>query len=161
MAKVNPTAKSAPAAPASARPGVQEPAAKKPEKAKVVRVLHPALQPDGEGKATTKLKEIPADFNPKLHKPLTRKHFEDESIFLELKAREFDAKAANLRKQAEELKKIGTVKDRGAAKKLLSLQKRIDELTKDLAAKGVDVDAIKQALFSKQAAKEEPAPAQA
>lgn len=144
MAAVFPTAKKPEAAkPAgAAKPGTADAKAAKPAKEKIVKILHPALEADKDGKPTKKLKEIPADLNVKRHKPLMRKNFEDESMFFELKAREFDAKAADFRKQAVEYKALGGAAKSGAAKRLLAMQKRIDELKKQLTDQGLDVGAI-------------------
>lgn len=148
-------AAAAPTAP-SAKPGTKDVKAAKPEKKQ--RVFYPGLEAgpvmeDGKPKlnkkgkpiirASKKLAAVPADFDIKLHKPLTRDSFEDESLYFELKAQYFDKKAAELRSQAADVKALGSVKDRGAAKKLLTLQKRMAELTAELEGKGVDLTAIK------------------
>lgn len=154
--------------PPSAKPGTVDPVAEKP--AKVKPVFYPGLEAkpvvvDGKPKLnkagkeivrpTKKLDAVPADYDPKKHKPLGKADFADESIFLELKAQRLEQQAADLRKQAADVKALGSIKDRGAAKKLLNLQKRIDELTKDLEGKGVDLTAIKAKLAASMAAKTE------
>lgn len=161
MAKVTPTAPAAPratapapvgsnpAAPPSAAPGTKEPKAKKEKKDKVKKAWHPALEPDAEGKPTKTIAKIPDDFDPKLHRPFGRKNLEDESLWYEIQARKFEAKAADCRRQGEEAKKLGSVKDKQSAKKLLALQKRIDEVTKTLEGSGVDVAALLAALKAK------------
>lgn len=157
--KVAPQAK--PAAAPSAAPGTAAPEAARAKKEKRVRVFHPLLQPTEKEKEggkkvtvpTAKLKDIPADYDSKVHKPLKRQHFEDESQWFELQARAYDRKAAEMRKQAEEFKRIGAVPgtDKGTAKKLMKLQSQIDDLLSGMQAKGVDTEAILKVLAAKKA----------
>jgi len=166
MAAINPTTK-APAG--NAKPGAKEAKAAKEPKAKVVRTFHPALdvKKNEKGKLapTVKLDKIPDDFDAKKYKPLQRRDFNDESIWFEVKAREMDVKAADYRKQATEFKALGGAAKSGQAKRLLAMQKRVAELTAQLAAQGLDVNAILAAANAAAAAKapaaEQPAPAAA
>lgn len=116
---------------AGARPGAKEPKAKKEKK---VRIAYPV--PEGG------LEAVPADFDPKVHKPLGRKNFKNEAVWYELKAQELEKKAASLRVEATNIGKLGNVKDRAKAKRLLDLQKRMAELSESLVAEGVDVEAL-------------------
>lgn len=159
--------KQAPKAPASAKPGTSDVAAQKPEKAKKAkRQHHPLLAAKANDKGrlvpSVQLKEIPKDYDPKLHLPLGRKSFEDESLWYEIKAQELERKAAAMREEGKQIKAIGGSKDRAAAKKLIALQKRIADLTAELSGKGVDVSAITaklQADLAAKTAKPEAAPA--
>lgn len=119
--------------------------------ATVQRIFHPLLEAkektlESSGKKvmrpTKKIAEIPADYNPKLHKPLKRNDFEDESIWYELQAQKLEAKAKELREEGKQLKTLGGVKDRADAKKLLAMQKRMLELLTQMQSKGVKVDDI-------------------
>lgn len=96
------------------------------------RVVYPGLyKPSdvaGADPVRVKLKEIPADYSPKKHKPMTRKDFEDESLFFELQAQVCERKAKRFREMAEESKKLGNVGDVKTAKKLLGMQKRMNEM---------------------------------
>lgn len=144
------------------------PEGKKPRKPRagsaVKRIHHPLLQAqektiEKSGKKvirpTAKLKEIPADYNPKIHKPLSRRDFDDESLALEWQAKGYEEKAKSLREQATELRGMGGIKDRAEAKKLLALQKRMLEMTASLEARGVNVDKIKAKLAADLQAKNE------
>jgi len=157
----------------SSKPGSKAPEAAKPKKEKVVRQFHPALaaQPavkDGKPvtnkkgqpviRPTKKLDAVPTDFDPKLHKPLGKADFADESLFYELKAVQLDKQAAALRSKAADIKALGSVKDRQAAKKLLSLQKRMKELVESLKASGVDTSVV-DAMVKKQLEAAQSAPA--
>lgn len=164
MGKVNPTApqKAPPVEAPSAAPGTKEPKAKKEKKEKVKKIWHPLLNPNAEGKPTSQLDKIPDDFDPKLHKPFGRKHLKDESLFFELKARKYDALAADMRRQAEQAKQLGGMKDGKSAKKLIALQKRLDEQVAKMTAAGVDVAALLAAVKAKTeaaATPNEPTPA--
>lgn len=142
----NPT-KNAPAAPvASAKPGTKEPKAKKEKKEKAKRVDFPGLfvEKDGE-KRRVKLAEYPANFDPKVHKPLRRGDFENESVFLLRKADEFEQRAKDLRNEATIAEKLGNQADRAKAKRLAAMQKKIAELEASLKESGVDVEAILKA----------------
>jgi len=96
------------------------------------RIVYPGLyKPSdvaGADPVRVKLKEIPADYSPKKHKPMTRKDFEDETLFFELQAQVCERKAKRFREMAEESKKLGGVGDVKAAKKLLGMQKRMNEM---------------------------------
>lgn len=118
----------------------------------VKRIYHPLLEAAEKVleksqkkvmRPTKQLDTVPSDFNPKIHKGLRRADFVDESVFLEHKAQLLELKAKELREQAKDLKTLGGIKDRADAKKMLTLQKRMTELTAKLAGSGkVDVNAI-------------------
>lgn len=142
---VPPTAPAGGAAP-SARPGTADATGKKEKKEKVVRVAYPGLK--NEAGEAVKLTSRPTDFDLKKHKPLRPADFEDEGIWYEMKAEAHDKIAANLREKADEVRKVGPIKEKGKAKKLLQMQKRMAELTEHLKKQGVDVDALLKAAMS-------------
>lgn len=160
----------APAAPSS-KPGTKAPEAAKPEKAKKApRQYYPGLEakpvidPDTnkprlskQGKQivrpTKKLAAVPADFDIKAHKPLGRNDFEDESLWYELRAQDYERKAKEMREQGAEIKALGGIEDRKEAKKLLELQKKMAELTAKLKGKNVDVDGITKRIEAQLAEK--------
>jgi hypothetical protein len=115
----------------SARPGTKDDSGKK---AKVERVEYTV--PEGG------FTEIPSDFSSKIHKPLKRKDFKDEALWFELRAAELEAKAKRARAEADNVRKLGGVKDRAKAKRLISMQKRMAEISEQLTAQGVDVAAL-------------------
>lgn len=87
-------------------------------------------------------KEVPADFDYDAHKPLKKRDFAEDYVYLEYKAAECEAKAAQFRKEAEECKKLGSSSARAAAKRLVKMTEKMAELQAQLAAAGVDVDAL-------------------
>lgn len=151
--QVTGTAKAAPAkadpkaAKPSARPGTPDTAGEKPAKEKVKRVIHPSLikteMKDGKPEETrVRVKDIPADFDAKIHKPLQRRDFEDEGMWYELQARKLDEKAAKLRQLAKESKALGNTTERAKTKRLVQMNKKMLELADQLRAAGVPVDDI-------------------
>lgn len=138
MAKATAPASAPKTAPKSAAPGTVDKAAGKKEKVK--KAIYPGLL-DAEG-APQKLKEIPTDFDAKLHKPLKKTDFEGEWTYLEMKAVELESKAKKLRSEAETIKSLGSSADRSKAKKLLAMQERMAELMQSLRDQGIDPDAI-------------------
>lgn len=135
-----------PAAPAasaagSAAPGTADAAGKKEKKKKGKRVLYPALW-DAKDEKRLKLAEIPADFDAKVHKPLGRKDFEDETLWYELRARALEAKAAAMRKLGAEAKAAGGTTEAQKAKKFVAMQSKIDELLATLKAAGMSDEQI-------------------
>ena len=138
----------------STKPGEPVPAAKAPEKPK--RVPYPGLNADKDGKTTTRLKDFPADHDPKLHKPLTRKDFENEAPFLRKTAAELEARAKKLRAEAEDAEKLGSASQRAAAKKLRAMFDKLNDLRAELEKDGVDVGSIMGNLVQAQAAPEAP-----
>lgn len=123
----------------SSKPGEPAPAAKKES---IKRVPHPALKADEKGKATVQLDDFPADFDPKVHKPLRRGDFKNEAPFLERKATELEARARELRREADEARKLGSQADRAKAKKLRAMMDKMEEIKAQLKAQGIDVDAV-------------------
>lgn len=122
----------------STKPGDPAPEAKKE---KPERIYHPALDAkpgeDGKLKPTVKLKDWPADFDPKIHKQLKRGHFENEAPLLRKRAEEYREKAAKLDVEASDCEKNGG-KAKGKVKKLRSMMDRFAELRAELEAEGTD-----------------------
>lgn len=126
----------APAAPKNgAKPGTEDKKAAKVKKVAFTSTDETVMK-DG------KLLVIPTDHDAKVHLPIKRKGFADEGMFYELRARQMEAKAADYRKMAADSAKLGGVKDKAKAKQLLKMQDKIAELTKTLAAAGIDVAAL-------------------
>ena len=121
----------------SAAPGTKEPKAKK-EKVAKVKYTAPAGSAWVDDKGL--LTRWPDDFDPKRHKGLDRKQFAEEHVFFSLQADRLEAAAVKMRERAEESKKLGNVKDRTRAKKLLAAQKRLEALKAEMISEGVDVD---------------------
>lgn len=135
-------------APVSAAPGTQDAAGKKgkkAKKAKVKRELFPGLW-DAENETRLKLSEIPADFDPKKHKPLTRKDFDKESLFYELRARKCEEQAAKFRAMGAEADLIGGSSEKGKLKRAANMKKRFDELIAQLKEAGMTEDEINAAI---------------
>lgn len=156
MAKVTPTTAApataaAPATPAkpanSAAPGTPDAAAgaKKEKKKKVKRELHPALW-DEKNETRLKLTAVPADYDPKKHKPLGRKDFEKESLWFEQRALKCEAQAAKFREMGKEADAIGGSTEKGKLKRLANIKKRTDDLIAQLKEAGVTDEEIKAAL---------------
>lgn len=88
------------------------------------------------------LTEAPADFDFNLYRPLKKRDFAEEHLFYEHKAMEMEFKAAQYRADAAESKKLGSSKDRAAARRLVKMTEKMAELQAQLVAAGVDVDAL-------------------
>jgi hypothetical protein len=151
-------------APVKAPPA--KPAAKAEKKVKSGErgptVFHPALEAkavDGVLKPTKKLQAWPADYKTTQHKPLSSAHFEDPAVYYNGKADRLQRVVDKLRQDALQAKTLGGVKEKGTAKKMLQLQKRLDDLKTELSGKGVDVEAMLKLLAVKQADAQQPAPA--
>ena len=89
-----------------------------------------------------KLLAWPEDYKSSVHKPLKRDAFADESVWYHEKANQFEAKARKFRTEAEQITKLGGIKDRTTAKKLVKLHARLAEMAASLEAEGVDVSAL-------------------
>lgn len=116
----------APEAPPSAAPT-------KPAKPKKVKTKYP-VPTDG-------LTEWPADFDEDVHSPLKRSDFKDETVFLEHRAAQYEARAVEIRKEIEEIRTLG-VGGKSKAQKLVKVQAELDSLKEFLKAQGMDVDSI-------------------
>lgn len=157
MAKINKVAPVTQHQGPSAKPGTKDEKAKKAPKRIEFSAPEGAAYVNADGKFTA----VPTDWDAKKHQPLKRKTFADDSQWLELRAQDYDRRAAALRKQAVEGKKLGNVKDKAKAKKLLGMQKRMEDLRKQLEADGIDVAALLGAQAEKVEAAVEAAPAPA
>lgn len=140
--KVAPTAPpvTKPTPAASAKPGTPDANGAKPEKIKRVEYKAPdgAAWVDDKGLFIRK----PDDFDPKKHLPIKRKQYADDSVALLIRADDLEARAKKLREMAEEAKKLGGLKEKGKAKRLLSMHKKFAELQEQLKAAGIDVEAL-------------------
>ena len=107
------------------------------------KVPHPNLiDPEtGKGRKFKSAEELEG-YNPKIHKSIKRADFEDEAVFLEYQADALEARAAILRQQAEETRKLGSVAQRVRAKKLLAFQTQIEKITSELEGEGCDIEAL-------------------
>lgn len=88
------------------------------------------------------LTEVPMDFDFSKYRPLKKRDFAEEHMFYEHKAMELEAKAKLYREDAAESKALGSTADRAAARKLVAMTAKLDELRKGLADAGIDVDAL-------------------
>ncbi len=132
-----------PGKPSAAAPGTQAPEGKKEKKPKPERVPRvPYPVPEGG------LADWPADFDAKKHKPLGRKDFANEGKYLIRKAEHLEKLAAAYRHEAETGERLGGVKDKGRAKKLIKLNEQFEALKNQLAAEGIDVATILAGLQS-------------
>ena len=141
----------------SAKPGTQDATGAKPEKVK--RIEYPGLL-DAE-KKPVKLDAVPADFDPKKHKPLSRKNFAKESTWLLIKAGHAEELAKKYRAMAVTADQVGGGANAGKAKKLVAMQKRMAELEAQLRAELGDdaVNTLKGSLAPAAPAADEKAPA--
>jgi hypothetical protein len=131
----------APKKPVPPPSAVGAPSAGKSDKpAKVKKIDFPGLY-DSSGNYE-KLTALPVGFDAKAHKPLRKKDFKEEPLFLEYQATLLDAKAASLRSQAEKLRTVGSTASSAKAKTLVKMQARMAELMAALKAEGMDVDAL-------------------
>lgn len=141
------TATATPKMPASAKPGTTAEVATKPKKEKKPKVERTLLAPP-EGGFT----DWPKEWDPKIHKPLRRKDFANDVTFLNRKADHYEIMAKRFRQEAIDSEKLGGLKERGKAKKLLQMQRKFEELKAQLKADNVDVEAILASLGQTAAA---------
>ena len=109
---------------------------------RTAKLIYPGLQPDEKGNGTVKLKEGPSDFDATKHKPLKPTDFEDEAVFLDWRAESLEKRAAKMRRQAEQLRKFGSMEDRAKVKKLMDMKAKMAELAAQLAAEGINMEDI-------------------
>lgn len=127
----------------AAKPGTKSDAGKKPVKEKKTRQAYtPTVDDPSWVNEDGLLTALPEDYDPRAHLPLKRKDFADEALYYEWLAGVYEVRAKKLRQKAVDFKKMGSVRDRGKAKRLLNMQKRMAELRKQLEDEGVDVAAM-------------------
>jgi hypothetical protein len=118
-------------------------AGKKAKKEKAKKIDFPGLFVGEPGKEEyQKLTALPTGFDAKLHKPLKKKDFKDEPLFLDYQASLLDEKAKSIRAQAEKLRSVGSTASSAKAKTLVKMQQRMAELMAQLKAEGMDVDSL-------------------
>lgn len=114
----------------STKPGEPAPKAKRE---KIKKVDYPGLNVDAEGKVTTRLKDYPADHDPRVHKQLKRHHFENEAPLLERRADELQKRVDALREEAKTARLGGSSSSRGKLKKLKGMMSKFAEMKAELA----------------------------
>jgi hypothetical protein len=134
----------------SAAPGTQDATGKKEKRTRAAYVV-----PEGG------LTAVPADYDPRKHKPLPRSAFKDAKDWFELRALLLEKKAASLREQAKQESALGGTKDRQKAKRLINMTKRMSVLMDELKSQGIDVDALLKASGASNGEPETAAPAKA
>ncbi len=88
------------------------------------------------------LKAWPKDFDRKVYKPLRRKNFADETVFMEAKAARLEAAAKRIREEIVITRQLGGSEQAKAAKQFARLQNRMATMTEALVAQGIDVKAL-------------------
>jgi len=117
----------------SAKPGSKGDAkAKKEKKEKQPKVDYKA--PDGAAfvNAEGKFTASPEGYDSRKHVKLTKKDFAEEHVFFGWLADKAQHTADKLRKKAEESKKLGGLKEKGKAKKMLKAMAEYAKLEKEL-----------------------------
>ena len=125
--------------PQHAKPGKKE---KVEKAAKAPRVPYPGLKDEAGNDVKLASADIPADFNPRQHLPLQRKHFASEDLYFTVRANHARKQAAFFDAKAEEAKKVGNVADKARARRLIKMQEKMAELRKQLEAQNIDVDEL-------------------
>lgn len=106
--------------------------------AKATKIERISYRNKGDAKLTTS--EIPLDFNAKVHHRLQPYDFEDETLYLEMKAMDHESKAATYRNKIAILEELGDAEARKAAAKLASLHAQMQKVQEDNPE--LDIDTI-------------------
>ena len=85
---------------------------------------------------------VPEGFDFKTNRSLKKKDFKEDYLYFEHRAEECDFRSVAYREEAAEVKKLGSAKDRGKAKRLVKLQDKMVELKEQLSKQGVDVEKL-------------------
>ena len=78
------------------------------------------------------LQEVPPDFNPSKHAPLKKSDFAHEKTYFTMKAEEFEAKAARMRRAAQDSEKYGNADVRKKKRRFDRLAETLAELKAQL-----------------------------
>ena len=106
--------------------------------ATITKIERVTYRSKGDPKIATPYK--PSDFDSKIHKPLIKRDFEDDTLFFEMKAAAHEVAASGYRKKIATLEELGDAETRKAAARLASLHaqmKKVQEANPDL-----DIDTI-------------------
>ena len=94
-------------------------------------------------------KVVYSGFNPAGHKPLSKKQFASDDVFLDFQALVAEYRGNKLlelaqsrRDRANRLRQFGDAKTRKKAEKLQRMRKQLEELEKQLAEEGVDLASV-------------------
>ena len=101
---------------------------------------------------------LPTDFDFAKHAGLKKKDFANTGEFFEYKAKECEAKAAAFRVKAKEESTTGGGKAKQKARRLVKMIDKMDELKKQLALQGINVEELLKATAAEKPAE---TPAQA
>ena len=128
--------------PASASP-VKNDSATSGARAPRVSYMEVATALNDEGKLT----EVPTDFDTTKHLKPSKDDFASPALFMDFRAMEADAKAADFtasaakyRAEAENLRKFGNPEARKKAKRAAKLREQLKDLEAQLAEEGVALD---------------------
>lgn len=117
---------------------LEAPAEKKPRKPRKPKVPKENYRAEGAGKLTT----VPEDFSSKRHNPLKPGDFEDEAVYFDFKAAQTAKASANWARKAKEARELGGPEARKSRAKLLKLSEAIEKMRAEMAASGIDPDAV-------------------
>ena len=114
---------------------------------KVNVVVEPAKKTKKVAKWTGKrtgLLEVamPDGFSFAKHTALKKGDFKDEAIYCEHRAEQMNFKAKVWNEKAKEIRELGSPSERKKKKQVIKLSQKMDELKKQLAAQGIDVEAL-------------------
>jgi len=128
----------------SAKPGTVDAKAKKVEKVHCSWFDENDEKTDEDGRITEleSLKEMAEKFDKKLHKPIKRTDFSEESLWWEWRAIVFDGQAAEARMKAKEAATLGSKSERAKAKRFVRMSEKLEALKAELAASGTDMAAL-------------------
>jgi hypothetical protein len=114
-------------------PDAQTDAAPKRGRAKMNKVAFRAKDSD-------KLLEWPAQFDPRIHTPLTADDFAAEDVFWDHKAKEYEGRAVQCRKNADLFRKFGSAEKRKSAENAVKMFEKLKALQTELAASGIKLE---------------------
>lgn len=83
--------------------------------------------------------ETPENWDSKIHKPLNKGDFKNEYDYLDWRAADYEARAASMRKEAEQIRKLGSSADRAKLKRIDAFQEKMLELAEGM---GGDVNFV-------------------
>ena len=86
--------------------------------------------------------EMPDGFEFGKFDKLKKKDFVEDYVYILHRAESFAYRAGLLREQSEEMKKLGSSKQRSKTKRLLKLREQFAALSAQLEEQGIDVDGL-------------------
>ena len=109
-----------------------------PHADKYGKLPYHALKVDAAGNPTAKITEVPKDYDVSKNWTLKKDNFETEAVYYRWKQYDAQKRADDFGQKAEDAERVAASGNASKAKRLLEMQRRLDELKQQMADENDD-----------------------